>query len=117
MSEKLTFALCDGAIEYLPGDRIAKIPEETGHHGIKRTHRLIQRPVHQVKRTVGLAKNWCIWLGIDCVLHGEPGAIDSPYDVGDAMWVKPSEKEVHVRTVTGVVSDQTTKVDGMSDIQ
>ncbi len=51
------------------------------------------------------------------MLHGEPGTIDSPYDIGDAMWVKPSEKEVHVRTVTGVVSDQTTKVDGMSDIQ
>ena len=49
--EREAFALCDGAIEYLPGDRIAKIPEETGHHGIKRTHRLIQRPVHQVKRS------------------------------------------------------------------
>ena len=29
-------------------------------------------------------------LGIDHALPSEPGAIDSPYDVGDAMWVKPA---------------------------
>ena len=37
-------------------------------------------------------------LGIDRVLHSEPGAIDSPYDVGDAVWVKPSENRCHTNT-------------------
>ena len=55
-------------------------------------------------------------LGIDRELHSEPGAIDSPYDVGDAKWVKPSEKRCHTKyklgTVTRVVSEQTVEVDG-----
>ena len=36
-------------------------------------------------------------LGIDRVLHSEPGAIDSPYDVGDTVWVKPSENRCHTK--------------------
>ena len=56
-------------------------------------------------------------LGIDHVLNSETGAIDSLYDVGDAMWVKPSENRCHTRytlvTVTRVVSEQTMDVDGM----
>ena len=56
-------------------------------------------------------------LGIDRVLRSEPGAIDSPYDVGDAVWVKPSVSRCHTKyklgTVTKVVSEQTMEVDGM----
>ena len=56
-------------------------------------------------------------LGIDRALPSEPGAIDSPYDVGDAVWVKPAENRCHTKyelgTVTGVVSEQTMEVDGM----
>ena len=56
-------------------------------------------------------------LGIDHALPSEPGAIDSPYDVGDVMWVKPAENRCHTKyklgTVTGVVSEQTMEVDGM----
>ena len=56
-------------------------------------------------------------LGIDRVLHSEPGAIDSPYDVGDTVWVKPSMNRCHTKyklgTVTRVVSEQTMEVDGM----
>ena len=56
-------------------------------------------------------------LGIDRVLHSEPGAIDSPYDVGDAVLVKPSENRCHTKyklgTVTRVVSEQTIEVDGI----
>ena len=56
-------------------------------------------------------------LGIDHALPSEPGAIDSPYDVGDAMWGKPAENRCHTKyklgTVTGVVSEQTMEVDGM----
>ena len=48
-------------------------------------------------------------LGNDRVLHSEPGAIDSPNDVGDAVWVKPSENRCHTKyklgTVTRVVSE------------
>ena len=55
--------------------------------------------------------------GIDRVLHSEPGAIDSPYDVGDTVWVKPSVNRCHTKykvgTVTRVVSEQTMEVDGM----
>ena len=55
-------------------------------------------------------------LGIDRVLHNEPGAIDSPYDVGDAVWVKPPENRCHTKyklgTVTRVVSEKTMEVDG-----
>ena len=36
-------------------------------------------------------------LGIDHVLNSETGAIDSPYDVGDAMWVKPPENRCHTK--------------------
>ncbi len=40
-----------------------------------------------------------------------------PYDVGDAVWVKPSENRCHTKyqlgTVTRVVSEQTMEVDGM----
>ena len=35
--EKPIVAVCGGAIESLSDERIAIIPEETGHHGIKRT--------------------------------------------------------------------------------
>ena len=35
--EKPPFAVCGGAIESLSDERIARIHEETGHHGIKRT--------------------------------------------------------------------------------
>ena len=56
-------------------------------------------------------------LGIDRVLHSEPGAIDSQYDVGDTAWAKPSENRCHTKyklgTVTRVVSEQTMEVDGM----
>ena len=56
-------------------------------------------------------------LGIDRVLHSEPGAIDSPYDVGETVWVKPSVNRCHTKyklgTVTRVVSEQTMEVDGM----
>ena len=56
-------------------------------------------------------------LGIDRVLHSEPGAIDSPYDVGDTVWVKPSVNRCLTKyklgTVTRVVSEQTMEVDGM----
>ena len=56
-------------------------------------------------------------LGIDHALPSEPGAIDSPYDVGDVVWVKPAENRCHTKyklgTVTGVVSEQTMEVDGM----
>ncbi len=56
-------------------------------------------------------------LGIDRVLHSEPGAIDSPYDVGDAVWVKLSENRCHTKyklgTVTIVVSKQAMEVGGM----
>ena len=56
-------------------------------------------------------------LGIGRVLHSAPGAIDSPYDVGDGVWVKPSEKRCHTKyklgTVIRVVSEQTMDVDGM----
>ena len=56
-------------------------------------------------------------LGIDRVLHSDPGAIDSPYDVGDTVWVKPSVNRCHTKyklgTVTRVVSEQTMEVDGM----
>ena len=56
-------------------------------------------------------------LGLDHVLHSEPGVIDSPYDVGDTAWVKPSENRCHTKyklgTVTRVVSEQTMEVDGM----
>ena len=56
-------------------------------------------------------------LGIDRVLHNETGAIDSPYDVGDSVWVKPPEARCHTKyklgTVTKVVSEQTMEVDGM----
>ena len=49
-------------------------------------------------------------LGVDRVLHSEPGAIDSPYDVGDTVRVKPSESRCHTKysvgTVTRVVSEQ-----------
>ena len=55
--------------------------------------------------------------GIDRILHSEPGAIDSPYDVGDAVCVKPSENRCHTKyklgTVTRVVCEQTMEVDGM----
>ena len=50
-------------------------------------------------------------LGIDRILHSEPGEIDSPYDVGDTVWVKPSENRCHTKyklgTVTRVVSEPT----------
>ena len=56
-------------------------------------------------------------LGIDHVLPSEPGAIDSSYDVGDAVWVKLAENRCHTKyklgTVTGVVSEQTMQVNGM----
>ena len=56
-------------------------------------------------------------LGIDRVLHSEPGAIDSPYDAGDSVWVKPPEARCHTKyklgTVTKVISEQTMEVDGM----
>ena len=56
-------------------------------------------------------------LGIDRVLHSEPGAIDSPYDVGDAVWVKPSDNRCQTKyklgTVTRVVYEQTMEVGGM----
>ena len=56
-------------------------------------------------------------LGIDRVMHSEPGAIDSQYDVGDAVWVKPPEPRCHTNyklgTVTRVISEQTMEVDGM----
>ena len=56
-------------------------------------------------------------LGIDRVLHSEPVAIDSPYDVGDSVWVKPPEARCHTKyklgTVTKVISEQTIEVDGM----
>ena len=56
-------------------------------------------------------------LGIDRVLHSEPGAIDSPYDVGDSVWVEPPEARCHTKyklgTVTKVISEQTMEVDGM----
>ena len=35
--EKAIFAVCGGGIESLSDERIARIHEETGHHGIKRT--------------------------------------------------------------------------------
>ena len=35
--DKPTVAVCGGAIESLSDERIARIHEETGHHGIKRT--------------------------------------------------------------------------------
>ena len=37
MCEKPIFTVRGGAIEYLSDERIARILEETGHHGIKRT--------------------------------------------------------------------------------
>lgn len=37
MCEKPTFAVCGGAVDPLPDERIARIHEVTGHHGIKRT--------------------------------------------------------------------------------
>ncbi len=56
-------------------------------------------------------------MGGRTVLHSEPGAIDSPYDVGDTVWVKPSENRCDTKyklgTVTRVVSEQTMEVDGM----
>ena len=56
-------------------------------------------------------------LGIDRVEHTEAGAINSPYDVGDTVWVKPQgtrcNTKYRVGTVTGVVSDHTVEVDGM----
>ena len=56
-------------------------------------------------------------LGIDRVLHSGPGAIDSPYDVGDSVWVKPPEARCHTKyklgTVTKVISEQSMEVDGM----
>ena len=56
-------------------------------------------------------------LGVDRVLHSAPCAIDSPYDVGDAAWMKPSEKRCHTKYKLGnvmrVVSEQTMDVDGM----
>ena len=56
-------------------------------------------------------------LGIDHALPSEPGAIDSPYGVGSAVWVEPAENRCHTKyklgTVTGVVSEQTMEVDGM----
>ena len=49
--------------------------------------------------------------GIAHVLHSETDAIDSPYNVGDAVWVKPSDNRCHTKyklgTVTGVVSEPT----------
>ena len=51
------------------------------------------------------------------VLHSAQRAIDSPYDVGDAVWVNPPDNRWHTKfkygTVTGVVFDQTMEVDGM----
>ena len=45
-------------------------------------------------------------LGIDRVEHTEAGAINSPYDVGDTVWVKPQgtrcNTKYRVGTVTGV---------------
>ena len=35
--EKPAFAMCGGTIECLSDERIGRIQEETGHHGIKRT--------------------------------------------------------------------------------
>ena len=56
-------------------------------------------------------------LGIERVQHSEPRAIDVPYDVGDAVWVKPSQNRCHTKynlgTVMRVVSEQTIEVDGM----
>ena len=56
-------------------------------------------------------------LGIDRVEHIEAGAINSPCDVGDTVWVKPQGTRCNtmyrVGTVTGVVSDHTVEVDGM----
>ena len=50
-------------------------------------------------------------LGIDRVLHSEPG------DVGDSVWVKPPEARSHTKyklgTVTKVISERTMEVDGM----
>ena len=55
-------------------------------------------------------------LGIDRVLHSEPGSIDSPCDVGDNVWMKPPEARCHTKyklvTVTKVISEQTMEVDG-----
>ena len=51
------------------------------------------------------------------MLSSDPGAIDSPYDVGDAVWVKPAENRCQTKyklgTVTRVVSEQTVEVDVM----
>ena len=40
-------------------------------------------------------------LGIDHALPSEPGAIDSPYDVGDVVWVKPAENRCHTKYKLG----------------
>ena len=56
-------------------------------------------------------------LEIDHVEHTEAGAINSSYDVGDTVWVKPQgtrcNTKYRVGTVTGVVSDHTVEMDGM----
>lgn len=55
--------------------------------------------------------------GIDPVAADEPRRTAGPYQVGDAVWVKPPGSRCHSRfaigTVTGVVSDLSVEVDGM----
>ena len=115
----------------------APTPVASGNGVAERCHRSVKRIAARKHCTIAEAVYWynvapkddtapanklykyeVRLLGIDRVLHSEPGAIDSPYDVGDAVWVKPSENRCHTKyrlgTVTRVVSEQTMEVDGMS---
>ena len=55
--------------------------------------------------------------GVDCMPPEEPSGIGSPYQVGDAVWVKPPGNRCDTRftrgTVSKLMSDVAVEVDGM----
>ena len=65
--EKPTVAVCGGAIESLSDERIARIHEETGHHGVKRTLYFSRKLSPAVTRrdVRRVAKAWQVCQSID----------------------------------------------------